>query len=65
MAVPADDRGVVQSSNRFGSASDEDMNDILTDLNAKNTERGISNATGYLLWSGIFAFDNIYKKSCK
>jgi hypothetical protein len=39
MAVPADDRGVVQSSNRFGSASDEDMNDILTDLNAKNTDK--------------------------
>ena len=39
MAVPADDSGVVQSSNRFGSASEEDMNDILTDLNAKNTDK--------------------------
>jgi hypothetical protein len=39
MAVPADDRGVVQSSNRFGSASEEDMNDILTDLNDKNTDK--------------------------
>ena len=38
MAVPADDRDVVQWSNRFGSASEEDMSDILTDLNAKNTE---------------------------
>ena len=43
MAVPADDRDVVQWSNRFGSASEEDMSDILTDLNAKNTE----NSTKY------------------
>jgi hypothetical protein len=39
MAVPADDRDVVQWSNRFGSASEEDMSDILTDLNAKNTDK--------------------------
>jgi hypothetical protein len=39
VAVPTDDRGVVQSSNRFGSASKEDMNGILTDLNAKNTNK--------------------------
>ena len=39
MAVPADDCDVVQWFNRFGSASEEDMSDILTDLNAKNTDK--------------------------
>jgi hypothetical protein len=55
MAVPADDRDVVQWSNRFGSASEEDMSNILTDL---EPQIEVSNfRTGYFQCSGIFSFD--------